>query len=221
MEIDHIFIGVERDAPEAEVLLEFGLEEGSANRHPGQGTACRRFYFRNFMLELLWLDDPEVLRECALDKAQLGARLANAGHSASPFGVCFRPSDGDSPPHAPPFRHWAYHPPYLPQQISLDIGEAGAPVEPMWFYTARGERPDRTRPQLQPIDHPCGLRELNHAHLRVASRESLSPAVAHVERSGVVSVVPSEAPLLELEFDGCRAFEYHDFRPRLPLILRW
>jgi hypothetical protein len=168
------------------------------------------------MLELLWMDDPEVLHECALDKAHLGARLANAGHSASPFGIGFRPSDGEAPPHAPPFCHWSYRPPYLPQQISLAIGAAASLVEPMWFYTVRGQRPDRTQPQ--PLDHPCGMRELNHAHVRVATRDSLSPTVTHVERSGAVSEVPGDAPLLELEFDGCRAFEYHDFRPRLPLI---
>ena len=221
MEIDHIFIGVERDALEADVLLEFGMEEGSSNVHYGQGTMCRRFFFRNFMLELLWLEEPEVLRECAIDKARLGQRLANAGHSASPFGVCFRPSNGEVPPHLPAFRHWSYYPPYLPDGMVVEIADSESLAEPMWFYLAEGERPDRVRPQMQPIDHPCGLRELNHAHIRVATRDTLSPIVKPVENTGMVSVVPGQAPLLELEFDGCRAFEYHDFRPRLPLVVRW
>lgn len=57
MEVDHVFICVEHGAHEAEVLKRFGLTEGSANRHPGQGTANRRFFFRNAFIELLYLQD--------------------------------------------------------------------------------------------------------------------------------------------------------------------
>lgn len=53
MEIDHIYICTETKAPAGNLLVEFGLEEGSSNVHPGQGTANRRFYFHNLMLELL------------------------------------------------------------------------------------------------------------------------------------------------------------------------
>jgi hypothetical protein len=38
-ELDHIFICVSTGAPEAEPLIWAGLQEGSRNRHPGQGTA--------------------------------------------------------------------------------------------------------------------------------------------------------------------------------------
>ncbi|MGE5154985.1 MAG: hypothetical protein ACM3ST_13340 [Bdellovibrio bacteriovorus] len=48
--------------PAAERLAAFGLTEGAPNRHPGQGTACRRFFFRNAMLELLWMDEPAAVR---------------------------------------------------------------------------------------------------------------------------------------------------------------
>jgi hypothetical protein len=53
MEIDHIYICTEKNAPAGDLLVEFGLLEGSSNTHPGQGTANRRFYFHNLMLELL------------------------------------------------------------------------------------------------------------------------------------------------------------------------
>jgi hypothetical protein len=43
MEIDHLFICVKPGGSEAKEIAEFGLIEGSANRHPGQGTANRRF----------------------------------------------------------------------------------------------------------------------------------------------------------------------------------
>ena len=47
MEVDHIFICVQSGAPEAETLKKFGLTEGSSNKHPGQGTENRRFFFKN------------------------------------------------------------------------------------------------------------------------------------------------------------------------------
>jgi hypothetical protein len=49
MELDHIFICSSFGAPEVESLVQFGLLEGPANQHPGQGTACRRFSFANAM----------------------------------------------------------------------------------------------------------------------------------------------------------------------------
>jgi len=54
-EFDHLFIFTEVGAVIAEQLISFGLTEGSSNIHPGQGTANRRFFFHNAMLELLWV----------------------------------------------------------------------------------------------------------------------------------------------------------------------
>jgi len=53
VELDHVFICVDRWAPEAEQTAAFDLCERHSNVHPGPGTANRRFFFRNAMLELL------------------------------------------------------------------------------------------------------------------------------------------------------------------------
>ena len=57
MEVDHIYICTDYKAPVGDLLKEFGLIEGTSNIHPGQGTANRRFFFHNFMLELLWIEN--------------------------------------------------------------------------------------------------------------------------------------------------------------------
>ena len=57
-EIDHVFICCSVGGHETEVLTRLGLKEGSPNTHTGQGTACRRFFFSNAYLELLWVSDP-------------------------------------------------------------------------------------------------------------------------------------------------------------------
>ena len=56
-ELDHCFILTDVGAPEAELLTEFGFVEGEPNTHPGQGSANRRFFFANAMLELVWVHD--------------------------------------------------------------------------------------------------------------------------------------------------------------------
>ena len=50
-EIDHLFIWTDLGGKEADRLVTFGLTEGAPNTHSGQGTACRRFFFRNAYLD--------------------------------------------------------------------------------------------------------------------------------------------------------------------------
>lgn len=61
-ELDHFFVWSDVNAPEADYLINAGLSEGPANVHPGQGTANRRFFFANGMLELLWVHDEAEAR---------------------------------------------------------------------------------------------------------------------------------------------------------------
>lgn len=51
IELDHLFVCTAPGAPEAEKLVQFGLQEGPPNQHSGQGTACRRFSFVNVLGE--------------------------------------------------------------------------------------------------------------------------------------------------------------------------
>jgi len=62
VELDHVFVCTALDAPEADLLVAFGLAEGTLNTHPGQGTANCRFYFRNALLELGWTRDEREAR---------------------------------------------------------------------------------------------------------------------------------------------------------------
>jgi len=55
--VDRVFICTDVGAPAADRLMQFGLVEGSPKQHPGPGTPCRRFFFHNDMLELLWVAD--------------------------------------------------------------------------------------------------------------------------------------------------------------------
>lgn len=120
-ELDHLFIWTDIGADEAERLVSFGLVEGTSNTHPGQGTTNRRFFFHNAMLELLWVHDPEEAQSERIRPTQLWERWENRHHGVCPFGICLRPALGFGNTVA--FSSWAYHPPYLPNTLSIEVGK--------------------------------------------------------------------------------------------------
>ena len=90
LELDHVLVWVDRGAPEAERLLDFGLTEGAPNVHRGQGTANRRFFFCNAMLELIWVDDETEARREPASRLRIWERWRYRETGASPFGLCVR-----------------------------------------------------------------------------------------------------------------------------------
>src|SRR4029453_14247762 len=128
---DHAFICTGAGAPAARKLIEFGLREGTPNRHPGQGTANRRFFFRNAMLELLWVEDAEEARSEQTRDTRLWERGSAAGGEASPFGIIFRP--GNRSQSRIPFPSWEYRPESMPG-FAIHIASGAQLAEPMWFY---------------------------------------------------------------------------------------
>ena len=90
-ELDHVFICASIGAPEADRLVEFGLTEGTRNAHPGQGTANRRFFFHNAMLELLWVHDAAEAQSELVRPTRLWERWAGRSGGACPLALCFRP----------------------------------------------------------------------------------------------------------------------------------
>lgn len=111
-ELDHLFICTDVGAPEADLLRDFGLTEGPSNVHPGQGTANRRFFFHNAMLELFWVHDPMQAQSTRTHPTRLWERWQGRRGDASPFGICWRPQHLETT--ALPFPAWAYEPAYLP-----------------------------------------------------------------------------------------------------------
>src|SRR5204862_7767404 len=84
--VDHVFICCSKGAPEAEALVELGLVEGSGNVHLGQGTANRRFFFKNTYLELLWISDEAEARSSESEGTRLWDRCSSRNDGACPFG---------------------------------------------------------------------------------------------------------------------------------------
>jgi Glyoxalase-like domain len=215
LEVDHAFIACATGAPEGDALVRAGLVEGSANTHPGQGTANRRFYFENFMLELMWVADAAEAQSAQTRRTRLWDRWSQRQSGVSPFGIVFRAAgDQDS---AAPFPTWAYHPSYVPPGLSIQIAEGTTLHEPGLFYlpflknsgVASRERSDHALPIRRVVGLCVGVQNLRE----------LSAASRMVEQQGLVRYFQSPQPLLEIRFASVSGLEV-DLRPELPLTFR-
>ena len=140
VELDHMFVFTGVGAPEADRLVAFGLTEGTSNPHPGQGTANRRFFFRNAVLELPWVHDECEARSPSIAPARLWERWKYRFTGYSPFGICLRSSTPTGT--ALPLAMWEYRPPYLPPGLHVDVAGGTAASEPLLFSGPYGGRPD-------------------------------------------------------------------------------
>lgn len=222
VELDHLFVCTSLGAPEVERLTAVGLTEGEGNLHPGQGTACRRIFFRNAYLEFLWVHKEAEARGEAVKPLRLWERWLYQQTGYSPFGLCLRPSGPGGEPVELPFETRAYRPPYLPDPLQIDVAEnPGHPAEPLLFHTSFGVRPDAyPSERKQPLEHPAGFGEVTQIRICLPGR-AVSEAMKVIEESGLVKLSPGDAHLLEVTFDGGARGKATDFRPGLPLFFRW
>ncbi len=212
LELDHIFILVSVGSPEGDRLPAFGLVEGPANTHPGQGSACRRFLLQNAYLELLWIHDPVAARSALVRPTHLWERWTGRNGTACPFALIFRPAPGSE--RKPPFSFWEYRPPYLAPSLSIAVG-TNAPVltEPMLCHVAFGR-------QRLPHHHN-GLRLITRVDCILPGAANPSPELRSIIDAGLARVQSGAACLLDLGFDGETLGKHADLRPALPLVLRW
>jgi hypothetical protein len=108
-----------------------------------------------------------------------------------------------------------YRPVYLPDPLSMQIGEAGI-EEPMWIYLSFMRRAQR---EGWFTEHPIGVREITRLTL-TTPMPLRSNASQKIIENGVLATRTRATSLLEIEFDGHRRKEHADFRPHLPVIFQ-
>ncbi|WP_298611455.1 hypothetical protein [uncultured Thiothrix sp.] len=219
LELDHIFIATTANAPEAELLKDFGLTEGTANQHLGQGTANRRFFFQNVFIELLYLTDEQAVQSEIVRGTHLYERLTQQDLSISPFGICLRPQQGIQ--YQAMFSCWDYQPPYLPAHLSIPMASDNPLTEPLWFVLPFGIAPVLApTDKRQPLQHPKGFQQLTK--LRITQPTApISMTAQQVKRMEGLQIQRGDEHVLELSFDHEQAGLSYDFRPHLPLVIRW
>ncbi len=223
IELDHFFILVSTGGSEAAAhLVSCGLREGASNTHPGQGTACRRFFFENAYLELLWCEDATEAQSESTRRTHLWDRWVRRETGACPFGFIFRPSSR-SPTAGPPFSCWDYRPTWLPADMSIAVGDnAHRLLEPMLFYILASRRPDRAPAEkYQPLVHATNRHKMSRVQCVLPSTLSPSAELQSIVDHGPIHFRAGKEHWLEIGFDQESKNCATDFRPDLPLVLRW
>ena len=210
LELDHVFILVEPEAPEADLLLAHGFKEGTGNRHPGQGTANRRFYFANGMLEFLWVHDAAE----AMNGPGRELRFADRTQSstASPFGVILLSPDPNNL--EMPFPGWTYQPDYFAPPNAFHVGANSSDLAQPLCFCAPFIKPRAARSKSADTNAQAMTQVRIHTPAR--DRSGVLKVVNQVDR--LFTELGSE-PLLVITLVGNQSGNTKDIRPNLPLII--
>ena len=213
-EVDHLFVSVLKSAPEMDRLVAAGFEEGPPNVHPGQGTACRRIFFRRSFLELIWLEDVLEASSPLISPTGLSAR-AQMVEGVSRVGIGLRPTS--EKPEQLPVETWSYRPPYLPEHMSIPVAaNSSALHEPLIFFMPWS-------PGLSYRDraHPNGAEAVTEITLTIPRDIDPSPELRWLGSSGCVGIDAGEHERVTLALDGGVEGATICLSPEAPLCLNW
>lgn len=219
IQLDHLFIFVEKGGEVAEKLVDFGLSEGSRNVHPGQGTANRRFFFYNSFLELVWVENEEEIKSALVAPTRLWERAHHQKTGYTPLGICIREEGKPSV-----FQEaLTYRPPYLPQGMHIDvITHEACPALPMLFKVPFGRKPaDLPAHERQPLLHHIGLRAITKVTFGIPADNCSSDSVKLLQKESWFEIRKTDRPMVILEFDRYQKKKEVSFEPLLPLIFRY
>jgi hypothetical protein len=211
LKLDHFFILTGPGAPAADLLVDLGMVEGTPNTHPGQGTANRRFFFKDAALELIFLANEEEARSGAGRGMRIIDRFGMPG--TSPFGIILRATDEAA---TGTFPGWPYQPDYFEQGSHFLVGEnSDLLTEPSCILMPK-TLPVSSGQKLSP-DPFTSVSEIR-VGVPATDASAALQAASTVER---VSVLHGRPHLMELIFGDEQIGEQRDLRPDLPLIVRW
>jgi hypothetical protein len=204
----HFFVFVEQGAPVVDYLASKGFTEGPPNRHPGQGTANRRIFFTNGMLEFIWIENFDDVTSNATAATKLWERSQYKTSGYSPFGICIYRGAGQPKDEGQmPFDGWAYRPHYLPPdkmiwQASNDL----CPWEPQIFYLPFAH-PFKNGPFVDYQRHANGCRSIEVIEITMKAPEVKyqSNAVAFVSNLQIVEFIRGQTPFARIKLTGCAA----------------
>lgn len=213
MTVHHIFIFTDQQAPIADELRAFGLMEGSRRVHPGQGTANRKFYFENFFLELLWVQDTAEFYNPLIKETGLSRRAE--GGVIAPFGLCMvREKETD----ALFDDAMRYQPVYFPQGTVIEVLPNDALPSLPWTFRLPFE--GQHSHEQEPLHHPNGVRRLTRAVFEYRQHSDNENFVHHFVGEDQIQFVASDQYWLHLEFDHGQQGLCRDF-PTLCLSIRY
>lgn len=215
--LDHVFVLVEPEAKVAERLVSLGMQEGTRNKHEGQGTSNRRFNFSNGMLELLWVHDAQEAIKGPGHELHFVKRKEDP--SASQFGVILRRKDKTS--QQIPFEGWTYQPVYFAPPMAFHVGvNSSNLLEPLCIYMPFVESESSLGNIVEGKIEEGIFISISKVQIYTPS-EPLSDVLNIAETADFLSIDSADEHLMEITFGDHRCGFSKDLRPDIPLIIHW
>ena len=220
---DHVWIMVSPNAPERDALKRAGFQiSPDVNRHDGQGTASITVEFENAYLELMW-PDTTVSVAPGLERAAEKFRQRMLWRSSGwcPIGVGLRratPSDDPLP-----LPTWSWTAEWMPKGSKMEmLTPRDDTRSPALFIEPRAMADiDEQAARASRYRHPIGTRQITAIQLLSPKTYEPIAALTYLQTQGVLNTKQGDQWLLELTFDGGRRKSSKDFRPDLPLVIRY
>lgn len=210
LELDHFFILTDKPKETGDLLVSLGLKESFSREHQGQGTSNRRFEFSNGMLEILYVRDSEEAFNGPAKKLNFPDRIEKEG--ASPFGVILsRKNNSDL---EMPFSGWKYQPDYFEPPNAFHVGDNSVVLEePLCIYV----------PFIGSVGDAKEVGKfkfISNVQLYVPL-EVVSETLQALQKTDRLQIELGSEHLVILTLDDGRSASTRDFRPDLPLIIKW
>ncbi|MEL6561992.1 MAG: hypothetical protein AAFQ94_27645 [Bacteroidota bacterium] len=215
MIIDHIFIFSDEVGNEADELANFGLIEGSSRVHKGQGTANRKFYFKNFFLEVLWVANQEEISSKSMQSTKLFERSDFQNNGASSFGLCLV----NEPSSDQVFENsYQYKPVYFPPNMPIEVVTNNDYHSLPWTF--RLPFKGVTENTNEPTEHSRPINRLTKAIFQYEILEGSQSFTEHFDGEEQIEYIQSDKNHLILEFDDLKEKRTKHF-DSLPLTIKY
>jgi hypothetical protein len=225
-EIDHILLFTE-SISNISILQEFGLHcSKQVVHHLDQGTASVVIFFENIYIELVWIENRDIVKQCTEFRGLDILTHSNWQQTgASPFGIGLR-----SKPEKTKIKSQFEKRKIKKQNINFPAKFSSENLsqieEPVFFLV-----PDKLAltswldcsfaKHQQLITHPLGVKKLTKINVGLDTNKKLTNTIRLLEQNEIVSIKTNTAPLLELTFDNYYQDRAINLQPLLPICIKF
>jgi hypothetical protein len=241
-DLDHLIVWTEKGAPELKLFEEQGVTPASfVMVHNGFGTGGKYILFYNMLLEFIYTDEKATL-DPQLNKALPTPRTHWRKTGASPFGFVLSMSPYDTA--NIPFPTKEVRAPWMQPNTSLFFATSSNThkSEPLvlivdssliWekFNTSEEVKADiekkvpsedtaRRSDMFKSYNYTNGVEKLTSVKVTCKAKD-FSSTMKAMKDIGYLQIVKGKEPLLEMTFDEHRQNKTADFRPKLPVVIKY
>lgn len=226
--LDHVILFVPAVDPGKAAVESAGFRVApGVNRHDGQGTASVTVEFQNAFLELLWPDPSvPVAKAFAQGAEKLRKRAEWRTTGWSPIGLALHRVGPATPL---PIATWSVAPPWMQPGTAIDMltprDDTMSPSISIHPHAVSDDpKLDESRRDLRAagaLDQPNGVKRVTSVRLIEPETYQPAEAVRYLESIGVIDLLRGSEWTVEITFDEGAQGKHRDFRPALPLTVRY